>query len=70
MIIGVTLFKMAGLPYYSPQFSRGGLAATFAIEVSNWVGGGSTPELIVVVEHRNQDDTSWTHGRNFRSDRQ
>lgn len=60
MIIGFTLLKMAGSACYSPQFNRGGLAASFGIEVTNWVGGGSLPVLVVAVEHRNVEDTSWS----------
>jgi len=60
MIIGTTLLKMAGSTYYSPQFSRGGMGAVFTVDVTNWVGGGVSPKLIIGVEHRNLEDTAWT----------
>ena len=57
MIVGTTLFKMDGNPYYSPQFPRGGLAARFAADVTQVVG---TPSVTISVEHRNSEDTTWT----------
>lgn len=59
MLVGFTLLKMAGQAYYSPEFSRHGLGAMFAVDVTNWVGGGSTPALNINVEHRNREETSW-----------
>lgn len=32
MIVGTTIFKMGGNPYYTPQFPRGGLAALFSVQ--------------------------------------
>ena len=60
MLVGFALYKMAGQSYYSPEFPRQGLGAMFAVDVTNWIGGGSTPELIINVEHRNRDETSWS----------
>ena len=57
MVVGMTLLKLDGSSYYSPQFNRGGNSANFAVEVLN-VGGSST--LNVAIEHKNADDTSWT----------
>jgi hypothetical protein len=56
-VIGETLMKMAGLPYYSPTFGRGGLAAVFACEGLQFSGGGT---LDIDVEHKNHDDTGFT----------
>lgn len=57
MIVGTTLFKFGGNPYYTPEFPRGGLAATFAVVVINLQG---SPTINVSVEHRNSEDTSFT----------
>jgi hypothetical protein len=57
MVIGTTLFKMDGNPYYSPEFGRGGLSATFTVDVTHLVGA---PTLTVTVESRNSEDTAWT----------
>ena len=57
MIIGDTLFKLDGNPYYSPEFPRGGLAATFACDVSQVA---NSPKLTITVETRNSEDTSWS----------
>ena len=58
MIVGATLFKLNGDPYYSPQFARGGNAGNFSIEVFQVAGGSAA--LACDVEHKNADDTSWT----------
>jgi hypothetical protein len=57
MIVGVTLFKLDGSPYFSPEFPRGGLAATFAGKVSHVA---NSPNLTITVETRNTEQTSWT----------
>ena len=57
MIVGTTLFKLNGDPYYSPQFNRGGNAAIFAIEVFQMAG--TSVAMDVDVEHKNAEDTSW-----------
>lgn len=64
MIIGTTLNYPGGtsIRYYSPQFPRGGMAAVFSIETEFVVG---SPTLQVDVEHRNEDDTSWTVAGSF-----
>ena len=51
MVVGTTLFKL------SPQFSRGGLAATFAIDVTHV---SNIHQFMVSIESRNSEDTTWT----------
>ena len=58
MVIGITLMKMNGDPYYSPTFGRGGLAAVFACEV--FQVAGTTPTLDIAVQHKNAEDTGFT----------
>jgi len=62
MIVGTTIFKMDGNSFYSPEFPRGGLAATFAVETRN-ISSGAT--VTITVEHRNDDDTSWSTAGTF-----
>ena len=51
-------------PYYSPPFSREGLAATFIADVTHrQAAGGLT--LLVSLEHRNLDDTTWSTAGSF-----
>ncbi len=64
MILGTTLFRLDGSTYYSPEFPRGGEAALFSIEITH-VGG--TPAVTVALEHRNEDETSWTSAGTFSS---
>ena len=64
MIVGTTLFRLDGNAYCSPEFSRGGLAATFTIEVMNFDMAASQT-LDPVIEHRNSEDTSWTTAASF-----
>ena len=61
MVIGTTLMYSA-TAYYSPSFPRGGEAATFAVDVTHFDGG---PTLVVSVEHKNVEDTSWTTAGTF-----
>ena len=56
MIVGTSFFKMDGNDYYSPQFPRGGLAATFAMDVTQIVGG---PTVTITIEHRNSDEQAF-----------
>ena len=58
MIVGTTITVMGGNPFYSPSFPRGGEAALFSLEVTHKIG--SSPSLAVSIEHKNEDDTSWT----------
>ena len=57
MIVGTTMFKMDGNSYFSPEFGRGGLAATFSVDVTQLVGG---PTVTITVEHRNSEDSNFT----------
>ena len=61
-VVGTTIHKLDGTAFYSPSFPRGGLAATFVANVTHLSG---TPTVAIEVEHRNQDDTSWTSGATF-----
>jgi hypothetical protein len=56
MVVGVTLFKLDGNPYFSPEFHRGCLAATFSGDVSHVVSAN----LTITVETRNSEQTGWT----------
>jgi hypothetical protein len=64
MIVGSTIWKFDGNPYYSPEFPRGGLAGTFVIDVSHV---NATPDVTVTIEHRNAEDTSFTTAATFSS---
>jgi len=64
MIVSTTIFKMDGTAFYSPEFPRGGLAATFALDVSHLVGN---PTVTVTVQHRNEDETSFSDAGTFTS---
>lgn len=57
--------RMGGVSYYSPTFPRGGLAATFGIEVFGLVG--TSPTLECTVEHKNAEDTSFVSAGTFSS---
>lgn len=57
MVVGTTLFKLDGNAYYSPSFRRGGLAATFALNVTHMTG---SPTVTVTIQERNEDETSWS----------
>ncbi len=63
MIIGITLLKGAGEPYYSPAFPRGGLTGYFRVEVQQvW---GTNPTLDVAIEHKNEEDVSYAVAGSF-----
>jgi hypothetical protein len=62
MIVGTSMFKMDGTSYYSPEFGRGGLAATFVVDVTQLVGA---PTITIEVETRNSEDTTWTSAGSF-----
>ena len=64
MVIGTTLMQLDGSPYYSPQFNRGGNAATFAAEMLLFSGGAGI-YLLIDVQHKNADDTAWTTNVSF-----
>jgi len=58
------MFYLDGGVLYSPEFPRGGLAATFAAEVQQLVLGGAT-QFDIVVEHRNSDETNFAAAASF-----
>ena len=57
MIVGTTIYKMDGTAYLSPDFGRGGLAATFAVDVTQISG---TPSVTITVQTRNSEDTTYS----------
>jgi hypothetical protein len=61
MVVGTTLIKLDGNDYYSPQFRRGGLAATFTIDLTHV----SSANFKVDVEHRNEEDTAFSAAASF-----
>ena len=56
MVVGTTITKYDGNAYYSPSFSRGGLAGTFAIDVTHLYG---SPTVTVTIQHRDEHDTTF-----------
>jgi hypothetical protein len=62
MVVGTTLFKMDGNAFFSPEFPRGGLAATFSLDITNLVG---SPSVTITIQHRNSDDTSFSDAGDF-----
>lgn len=64
MVVGTTIFFLDGNPYYSPEFGRGGLAATFSVDVTQ-VALGAGVALGIEVEHRNSEDTAWSSVGSF-----
>jgi hypothetical protein len=65
MYIGTLFVLGTGGDYNSPTLPRGGLAATFAIEV--FMLSGSSPTFECDVEHKNAEDTSFTVAGSFSS---
>jgi len=63
-VVGTTIFKMDGNAYHSPEFPRGGLAATFVMDVMGLIG---SPTITVTVQHRNEDETSFSNAGTFTS---
>lgn len=63
-VIGTTLLVLDRQPYHSPSFPRGGLAATFAVKVSQFVG---ITTFEIEVEHRDEHDTNFTSAGAFAS---
>ena len=63
MIVGTQITVMGGtVAFYSPSFPRGGEAALFSLEVTHISG---SPSLAVDVEHKNEDDTTWSSAGAF-----
>lgn len=58
-VIGTTLLAGDGSAYYSPEFPRGGLAATMTVEMLNYSVAGASG-VTFDVETRNSEDTTWT----------
>lgn len=54
--MGFWVFKAGGVTLYFPSFPRGGLAAIFTATTLAMLG---SPSLLITVEHKNQDDTSF-----------
>lgn len=57
MNIETVLFKLDGNPYYSPEFSRGGLRAIFTAQTTHLGGSGT---LTLTVQTHNSSASSWT----------
>ena len=62
MLVGFYFFKGDGSTQYSPPFPRGGLAATFVVQVLQLVG---SPSLSVRIEHKNLEDTVFALAATF-----
>ena len=56
MILGTTVLKLDGNPYFTPEFARGGLAAVFTIDVTHLA---SSSGVMFQVQHRNSEDQSF-----------
>lgn len=65
MYIGQLYARLGGIAYPTPTFPRGGLSGTFGVEVFALVG--SSPSVEVTVEHKNEEDTSYTTAGTFSS---
>ena len=59
---GFYFHKGDGSTQYSPTFPRGGLSATFVAQILQLVG---SPSLIIEVEHKNIEDTSFVSAGTF-----
>lgn len=55
MLTGFYVLKGNGAAKHTPTFPRGGLAATFAVQVLGLVGAPT--DLVGVVEHKDTEDT-------------
>ena len=65
MKVGTQYTVMGGtVPFYSPSFGRGGEAALFSLDVTHLSGG---PSLLVDIEHKNAEDTTWSSAGAFAS---
>ena len=60
--VGTTLIKLDGTEYYSPSFPRGGLAATFSVDVTHFHG---VTNITITVQHRDENETTWTDADSF-----
>lgn len=57
IVVGGYYRRFSGGAQYSPTFGRGGNAALFAVEV---LACDPSTSLTVTIEHKNEEDTSWT----------
>lgn len=57
MLVGTTILKMGSTSFYSPEFRRGGLGATFSAELTHENGSAS---MDLDIEHRDEDGTAWS----------
>jgi len=64
MYVGNLILRLGGVFFNSPQFGRGGLAATFSCEVFA-LTASSTFEID--VQHKNPEDTAFTTVGSFDS---
>ncbi len=64
MIVGTTILRLDGSPFYSPEFGRGGLSATFSADVTHISLVGAT-QFNIAVQTRNAEDTTWSTLGNF-----
>lgn len=64
MFVGSNIFYLDGNPYYSPEFPRGGLAATFSVDVTHFAVTGAT-DFLITVEHRNSEDQTFSSVGSF-----
>ena len=64
MIVGSTILHdgTGTTAFYTPSFPRGGEAAVFSVDATHVNG---SPTLVVTVEHKNVEDTSWTTAGTF-----
>ena len=65
MLIGEYITKLSGLTQYSPIFPRGGQGVNLAADVLDVPAAG--PALLITVEHKNSDDTTWATLASFTS---
>ena len=63
MLTGFYVFVGDGNAKYTPPFPRGGLSATFFVQVLDLVGNPT--DLVAVVQHKNIEDTSFTNAQAF-----
>ncbi len=63
--IGQPYIRLGGVAYPTPTVPRSGLSATFGVQVFALAGTGPTVEI--TVEHKNEEDTSFTTAGTFAS---
>jgi len=63
MLTGFYVLKGGGVMKVTPTFPRGGLSATFVIQVLELVG--SPTDLVALVEHKNMEDTAFSTAGTF-----